>query len=214
MKKQSLEALGRSRLAQASGTVYAGSDRRTVLDHTNKVRQILSPALPLTAEQRAAGNYLGHCVESIGSIGSGDITMERVDGGGHGTDDRMVQYMATGEALRVARTALMGLPTVTYRASKGAAGRHRPVKPERLVMAVCVEGMSVTEVGIRAEWVTSRIVRKKKGSQWIETEQLVVPDRQRKALTAALSDALQAIAEAWESNHCPIPNAFYAVKVR
>lgn len=202
------------RLHRNKGEVYSktpdGKGRDTVLDYRNSVRAILSPKLPLTPEQRAVGNYFGHCVELATGCRSGDLTMERVDGGANASSDVALFKMMSLNAARVAEEALSMAPLVTFSARGAKSGPHNGMTRLALVSAVCVGGSSLTDIGLHYGWWTDREVKRGKKSARIER---IVPDRQRKTLSTALVNGLIIVELAWRDAGITYPSTFLSVEV-
>ena len=203
-----------ARLHRTQATVYdrvrKGVERKTVLDTRNAVRPLLSSKLPLNREQRAVGTYYAHCVESKSDCRSGDLTMERVDGGSSAGSDAALVRAYTLKAERIANEALAGMQAATFNARGASSGPHSPIFIHEIVSAVCVSGMTLTDVGMKFGWYSSREIKRRKTGKMIER---IVPDRQRKVLSEALVNALDGIKMAWDDNWIAMPDQLYSVEI-
>lgn len=218
---------GARRMREAArGEVYsiegAARVRETTAGEKTIVSQLLAPFLTgekdvavrvkLTPRQRAVGNCFGAYTElSIGG-GSSEFMKVKVDtsttGSGGGIESR-VHMM---RMVSCAASAVIRLPLIRYNLgpsrSAVAVGPHKEIQPLALTKSVCVDGLDLTAIGLRAGWTTDR---RQKGTGRLVT---CVPDTQRKAIAEALRGCLDAIDDAWHGNGFTIPAEFVQVEVR
>jgi len=109
--------------------------------------------------------------------------------------------------------ALKSAPSVKYpdartKRRKGTIwGQHKPVRPMMLVYYTCVAGYSIAYVGIVNGWMIAKRLDNGGQTDWR------VPNRQRKALSAGLRDALDRITDAWTEAGYDVPWEFSQIDV-
>ena len=178
-------------------------DRSTGGGMSTRVRSIWSSGMKLTDAQRSVGNHFGHCFESINSGGGSEFLREQVDGGGSGGgyNERMVE---TASKVRIAGDAMAKLRSFKYPLGKsrngGFVGLHKPINYGSLVILICVDGLSLYQVGWMHGWTSQH------GGK------VVVPDRQRNRISAEFGVALDAISDAWSDAGLKVPASNVTVK--
>ncbi|UWQ30239.1 hypothetical protein [Leisingera sp. M523] len=185
-------------------------ERQTGAGMKTNVHQLLDPRLDVTQAQRAVGNYFGTLYEKAMGGDGKEFLREYVDssskgGGGYSEHKAHQMKMLACGASALAKAPPFIYPVGTARGCK--LGRHFPIKPMDLAQRVCVHQRSLSEVAIRQEWTRTPLDGPKKGLPQ-------VPDRQRKAIAAALRDTLDIIAEAWDSARFAVPYDMMTIEVR
>lgn len=183
-------------------------ERESVAGEQTQVSQLLSPKLPLNTRQRATGNCYGHFAEKIAG-GGANVLAERVDRSMTGSGGATERQMHMLRMVEVARKACNG-PDITYplgrpRGDKRIGG-HLPVRRIALLDAVCLHGFTLEAIAVDRGWIMERTDGKRRG-------QMVVPDRQRKHLSEALRDVLDAVFDAWDARGMTIPPMFMQIEV-
>ncbi|MDE4189648.1 hypothetical protein [Phaeobacter gallaeciensis] len=200
---------------QATAEVYDREgprlDRQTGAGMRTSVHQLLDPRLDVTATQRAVGNCFGAFYEqAMGGEGK-EFLREYVDststGGGGYSEAKVHKMMMVGCAAK----ALTAAPAFTYPvgAVRGSyvLGRHQQIKALALAQGVCVFQRTLSDMAIANGWTRIPV----QNGKWGRPQ---VPDRQRKALAAALRTTLDTIADAWEAGGYRVPYQFMTVEVR
>lgn len=181
-----------------------GLDRSTAGGMSTRVRPIWSKGMRLTDAQRAVGNHFGACFESINSAGGAEFLREHVDGGSSGGGGYNERAIEMASKVRVAADSMKRMPLITYPVgtprSGAKAGRHTPIKHGSLVILICVEGLSLYQVGWMHGWTST------------QGGKVVVPDRQKKRISAAFGDALDAISDGWAEAGMRVPASNVTVK--
>lgn len=178
-------------------------DRSTGGGMSTRVRSIWSKGMLLTDAQRTVGNHFGHCFESINSGGGAEFLKEHVDGGSgsSGYNERSVDMASK---VRVAGDAMAKLPLISYKLGtprNGAkVGLHKPIKHGSLVLLICVDGLSLYQVGWMHGWTSQH------GGK------VVVPDRQKKRISSEFGVALDAISDGWAEAGLKVPASNVTVK--
>lgn len=186
-------------------------ERQTGAGMRTNVHQLLDPRLDVTPKQRGVGNYFGAIYEqAMGGAGK-QFLREYVDGGkagGGGYSEAQAHKM---RMLACATKALIEAEPFTYPAGKPRGGcilgKHQQIKPLALAQGVCVYQTTLSAIAIANGWSRIPII----GGKWGRPQ---VPDRQRKALAAALRDTLDLIDKAWEEGGYAVPYQFMTVEVR
>lgn len=185
-------------------------DRQTGAGMRTHVHQLLDPRLDVTQSQRAVGNYFGTLYEKAMGGDGKEFLREYVDSsskGGGGYSEQKAHQM---RMLACAAGALTRASAFTYPVGKARGcklGKHAPIKPLDLAQAVCAHQRTLSDVAIRQGWTRTPLDGPKKGLPQ-------VPDRQRKAIAAALRDTLDIIADAWEAGGFAVPYDMMTIEVR
>lgn len=185
-------------------------ERQTGAGMRTNVHQLLDPRLDVTQAQRAVGNYFGTLYErAMGGDGK-EFLREYVDssskgGGGYSEQKAHQMRMLACAAGVLTRAKPFTYPVGTARGCR--LGRHTPIKPLDLAQTVCAHQRTLSDVALRWEWTRTPLDGPKKGVPQ-------VPDRQRKAIAAALRDTLDIIAEAWDSARFAVPYDMMTIEVR
>lgn len=178
-------------------------DRSSAAGAITRVRPIWSKGMNLTDAQRSVGNHFGHCYESINSAGGAEFLKEHVDGGSGSTGYNERSVDMAGK-VRVALEGMSKLRLIKYPVGKprnGAkVGKHKPFKHGQLVILICVGGLSLYQVGFMHGWTSQH------GGK------VVVPDRQRKRISAEFGVALDAISDVWAEAGLKVPASNVTVK--
>ena len=184
-------------------------ERQTGAGLRTQVHQLLDPRLDITAAQRATGNYFGTLYEQAMGGDGKEFLREYVDSSGKvsGYSEAKAHRM---NMLGCAAVALVQASPFTYpvgTARGSRLGRHAPIKAMDLAQAVCAHQKTLTQVALWAGWTRTPLTGPKKG-------QLIIPDRQRKHLAAALRDTLGIIASAWERGGYALPYEMTTIEVK
>jgi len=185
-------------------------ERATAAGSKTFVRQILSPSIKLTPQERAIGNCFGAFYEQIHSGGGSEFLREFVDGGGGGASGVNEARMHKSSMIKLAINSLKSAPMIRYKVGRGRGtkiGKHTAISQLELVHEICVSGRTLTYVGLANGWTASR--QKKGNQEW----RLAVPDRQRKALAEALRVALVMVGNDWHEAGYNVPYEFSLIEV-
>jgi hypothetical protein len=196
--------------AKTNGEVFsrvAGGkrERETARGEVTAVSTLLSPKLKLTPQQRAVGQCYGAYAETVTIAGGSEFLREHVDGGSTGAGgvtERQIEMLRMVSSARksVQRLAAFTYPVGSARGEK-RVGRHTPIPAIEIMDAVCIFAWTLTAVAVAHQWIVER------------NGQMVVPDRQRKALAANLADVLDVVADAWDARGFRVPAHFGQIEV-
>lgn len=208
--------LGGERLFQQGSTAEIfdihGPDRERATAAGTKafVRQLLSPSLKLSPQERAIGNCFGAFYEQVHTGGGSEFLREHVDGGGGGVSGVSEARMQKSSMINLAIKNLKSAPMIRYSVGRGRGakiGKHTAISPLKLIHEICVSGRTLTYIGLANGWTASRTKNGKQESR------LVVPDRQRKALAEALRLALVMVGNDWYEAGYNVPYEFSLIEV-
>lgn len=180
-------------------------ERQTGASYKTLIPPLMDPRLKLTPQQRAVGATYGGYVEDVLCAGGASWLREFVDSGSSGSGGISERRLMRMSMVRVAREALDGLPMCRYplgaKRAKGRRGRHRPIPILTLVDWVTISSRTLSFVGVSYDWTMQR------------RERIIVPDRQRKTIAAALALGLDTIGQAWEDNSMQTPSGIADVDI-
>lgn len=199
---------------QATAEIFdrkgAVRERQTGAGMRTKVHQLLDPRLDVTSTQRAVGNYYGTLYEKAMAGEGQEFLREYVDSSSKGGGSFSEAQLQRVRMLTCASKALLQADPFTYPVGtpRGSYifGKHHKIKALAMAQAVCVQQRTLSEIAITNGWVRIPI----ENGKWGRPK---VPDRQRKALAAALRTTLDAIATAWEEGSYRVPYAQLTVEV-
>jgi hypothetical protein len=196
--------------AKTNGEVFSRliggkRERETARGEVTAVSTLLSPKLKLTPYQRAVGQCYGAYAETVTIAGSSEFLREHVDGGSAGAGgvtERQIEMLRMVSSARkaVQRLAAFKYPVGPARGDK-RVGRHAPIPAIEIMDSVCIFAWTLTALAVSHEWIVER------------NGQMVVPDRQRKALAANLAEVLDAVADAWDARGFRVPAHFGQIEV-
>lgn len=194
----------------ASATLYERTgpnrERETGAGMTTFVRPLLDPRLQLSPAQRAIGQTFGAFYERAACGPSSSFLREYVDSGRAGSGGYSESHAHICRQVAVARATLRLMAPVTYRLGrrqKGSVwGPHKPITCERLMIEACVNGHTMTRVGLDFGWWVERQKKagkgKKRRPKHPSQPALIVPGRQRLFLGEELRRCLDKVGEFWE----------------
>lgn len=115
----------------------------------------MSSRLQIPDGLRSVGNLYGASVQ-VASIGSGNpFAQEVVDGGKHGATGGITVHMIESlQIAKIAQTRMAIMPALHHNAHSKTCklGSHTMIPVRKLIDAICVEGLDVVEVAMRAGW--------------------------------------------------------------
>lgn len=205
-----LQKGGEARLRQSTAAelfdVYGPDrERQTGAGYKTLIPPLMDPRLKLTPQQRAVGATYGGYVEDVLTAGGSSWLQEYVDGGSSGSGGLNERRFMRMSMVKVARDALDKMPMCRYplgsKRAKGRRGRHRPIPMLTLVDWVTISSRTLSFIGVTYDWTMQR------------RERVVVPDRQRKHIAAALALGLDVIGQAWEDGDMQPPSGIADVDV-
>jgi hypothetical protein len=167
------------------------------------VGPLLDPRLKLTPQQRAVGNAYGGFVEIYNMAGGPEWIREHVDKGTSGSGGYSERVAMIGAMVSAAQDALRKAGSLRYVLGKSRTktGSHKPIPMLEVVNYVCVMGRSADFIALMYGWHVER------------SGKVLVPDRQRKRITAGLRDALDVIADDWQERGFTIPAELSMIEV-
>lgn len=194
---------GEARLRQSTAAelfdVYGPDrERQTGAGYKTLVAPLLDPRIKLTPQQRVIGQAYGGFVEDVLKAGGGQWLQEYVDGGSTGSGGLNEKRFMRMAMVKTARDALDRMPMCRYplgpKRAKGRRGNHRPIPMLTLIDYVTISSRTLSHIAVIYGWTMQR------------RERVVVPDRQRKYIGAALAFGLDMIGQAWEDGGMQPPS--------